>query len=99
MGRFREQFCKFHRAIGLDTENCFVLKNIVQDHVDKNILGESKMADQLTVLAKPLQSCSQQKASSQKKPKHEGWGYDRKLTPLDQPLEEGPWIHAEQRNG
>ena len=42
MGRFKEQFCKFHRAIGHGTENCFVLKNIIQDHVDKNVLGKAK---------------------------------------------------------
>ena len=38
MGRFKEKFCKFHRAVGHDTENCFVLKNIIQDCIDKNIL-------------------------------------------------------------
>jgi hypothetical protein len=54
MGRFKEQFCKFHRVIGHDTENCFVLKNIVQDRIDKNILGKNKTADQPAVLAKPL---------------------------------------------
>ena len=87
MGRFKEQFCKFHRAIGHDTENCFVLKNIVQDRVDKNILGENKTADQPAILAKSLQSYSQQKANTQKKPKHEGWRCDRQFTPLDQTLE------------
>ena len=30
MGRFMDQFCKFHRAIGHDTDHCFVFKNIVQ---------------------------------------------------------------------
>ena len=42
MGRFKEKFCKFHRAVGHDTENCFVLKNIIQDCINKNILIEDK---------------------------------------------------------
>jgi hypothetical protein len=42
MGRFREKLCKFHRAVGHDTENCFVLKNIIQDCINKNILIEDE---------------------------------------------------------
>ena len=45
MGRFKEQFCKFHRAVGHDTENCFVLKNIVQDCIDKKLLVEDEKED------------------------------------------------------
>ena len=44
-GRFKDQFCKFHRAMGHDTEYCFVLRNIIQDYIDKNILLEGKEED------------------------------------------------------
>ena len=32
--------------MGHDTEHCFVLKNIVQDSIDKNLLTEDKKEDQ-----------------------------------------------------
>ena len=46
MGRFKDQFCKFHRTMGHDTEHCFVFKNIVQDGIDKNLLVEDGKKDQ-----------------------------------------------------
>ena len=46
MGRFKDQFCQFHRAMGHDTEHCFVFRNIVQDCIDKNLLAEDEKEDQ-----------------------------------------------------
>ena len=45
MGRFKDQFCKFHRAMGHDTEHCFVFKNIPQDYIDKKLLVEDEEED------------------------------------------------------
>ena len=45
MGRFKDQFCKFHQAMGNDTEHCFVFKNIVQDCIDKKLLVEDEEED------------------------------------------------------
>ena len=42
MGRFKDQFCKFHRVMGHDIEYCFVFKNIVQDCIDKKLLVEDQ---------------------------------------------------------
>lgn len=38
MGRDKDQFCKFYRAPGHKIEDCFVLKNILQDTIDKEFL-------------------------------------------------------------
>ena len=54
LGKFKEQFCKFHRAVGHDTEHCFVLKNIIQDCIDKNLLIEDEDEEQPAVLTKPF---------------------------------------------
>ncbi|KAF3795176.1 hypothetical protein EJ110_NYTH05836 [Nymphaea thermarum] len=35
MGGNKEKLCKFHRAPGHDTEDCFVLKNIIQYFINK----------------------------------------------------------------
>ncbi|KAF3772064.1 hypothetical protein EJ110_NYTH58847 [Nymphaea thermarum] len=37
MGVNKEKLCKFHRAPGHDTEDCFVLKNIIQDFINKDL--------------------------------------------------------------
>ncbi|KAF3776599.1 hypothetical protein EJ110_NYTH47762 [Nymphaea thermarum] len=37
MGGNKEKLCKFHRAHGHDTEDCFVLKNIIQDFINKDL--------------------------------------------------------------
>ncbi|KAF3773105.1 hypothetical protein EJ110_NYTH56146 [Nymphaea thermarum] len=37
MGVNKEKLCKFHRAPGHDTEDCFVLKNIIQDLINKDL--------------------------------------------------------------
>ena len=42
MGKWTDKFCKFHRTVGHDTEHCFVLKNIIQDCIDKNLLIEDE---------------------------------------------------------
>ncbi|CAN6459222.1 unnamed protein product [Victoria cruziana] len=52
MGKFKDQFCKFHRASGHLTEDCFVLKNIIQDAIDKELL--SKEASSSEVLKNPF---------------------------------------------
>uniref|UniRef100_A0A5K1GCD8 Retrotransposon gag domain-containing protein n=9 Tax=Nymphaea colorata TaxID=210225 RepID=A0A5K1GCD8_9MAGN len=52
MGKNKEQFCKFHRAPGHDTEDCLVLKNIVQDAVDKEIIKE--VSEQPDILKNPF---------------------------------------------
>ncbi|KAF3776837.1 hypothetical protein EJ110_NYTH30217 [Nymphaea thermarum] len=52
MGKNKEQFCKFHRAPGHDTEDCLVLKNIVQDAVDKKIIKE--VSEQPDILKNPF---------------------------------------------
>ncbi|CAN6458299.1 unnamed protein product [Victoria cruziana] len=39
MGNYKDQFCKFHRALGHQTVDCFVLKNIIHDSVDKKLLS------------------------------------------------------------
>jgi hypothetical protein len=93
MGRFRDQFCNFHRAAGHDTDHCFVLKNIVQDCVNKNLFTDDGKGEHPVVLVEQGQSSSQkgvgirQKSSKPKKAKHDGWGYDRNFTPLGQPME------------
>ena len=94
MGKYLDQFCRFHRATGHDTEHCFDFKNIVQDCLDKNLFvknEEEKHPDLLTMQAQSSSQkgvSTQQKSSKPKKAKHDGWGYDRKLTPLGQPIEE-----------
>ncbi|KAF3783333.1 hypothetical protein EJ110_NYTH32506 [Nymphaea thermarum] len=52
MGKNKEQFCKFHRAPGHNTEDCLVLKNIVQDAVDKEIIKE--VSEQPDILKNPF---------------------------------------------
>jgi hypothetical protein len=52
MGKNKNHFCKFHRAPGHDTEDCLVLKNIVQDAVDKEIIKE--VGEQPDVLKNPF---------------------------------------------
>uniref|UniRef100_A0A5K1BFC8 G-patch domain-containing protein n=5 Tax=Nymphaea colorata TaxID=210225 RepID=A0A5K1BFC8_9MAGN len=37
MGGNKEKLCKFHRTPGHDTEDCFVLKNIIQDFINKDL--------------------------------------------------------------
>ncbi|KAF3789441.1 hypothetical protein EJ110_NYTH18079 [Nymphaea thermarum] len=37
MGGNKEKLCKFLRAPGHDTEDCFVLKNIIQDFINKDL--------------------------------------------------------------
>ena len=54
MGRFKNQFCKFHRAVGHDIDHCFVFKNIVQDCIDKSLLAEDEEEDELAILTKPF---------------------------------------------
>ena len=54
LGKWKDKFCKFHRAVGHDTEHCFVLKNIIQDCIDKNLLIEDEDEEQPAVLTKPF---------------------------------------------
>ena len=54
MGRFKEQFCKFHRTTGHDTEYCFVLKHLIQDCIDKNILIEDEEEGKMEILSAPF---------------------------------------------
>ena len=90
MGRFKNQFCKFHRAVGHDTDHCFVLKNIVQDCIDKNLFVEGREEEHPVALTKKevKEVSIQQKSSNPKKIKRDGWSYDREFTPLGQPIEE-----------
>ena len=50
MGKMKDRFCKFHRTVGHDTENCFVLKNIIQDYIDKNLLVEGAEDEKMEIL-------------------------------------------------
>ena len=94
MGKYIDQFCGYHRAIGHDTEHYFIFKNIVQDCLDKSLFVKNEEERHPDLLNMQAQSSYQtgvstrQKSSKTKKAKHEGWGYDRKLTPLSQPIEE-----------
>ena len=54
MGKFKDQFCKFHRTVWHNTENCFVLKNIIQDLIDKNLLVEGAEDENMDILKKPF---------------------------------------------
>jgi hypothetical protein len=54
MGKFKDQFCKFHRTVGHNTENCFVLKNIVQDLIDKNLLVEGAEDENMNIMKQPF---------------------------------------------
>ena len=54
MGKWTDKFCKFHRTVGHDTEHCFVLKNIIQDCIDKNLLIEDEDEQQPKILSKPF---------------------------------------------
>ena len=54
MGKWTEKFCKFHQTVGHDTEHCFVLKNIIQDCIDKNLLIEDEDEEQPEILSKPF---------------------------------------------
>ena len=54
MGKWTDKFCKFHRTVGHDTEHCFVLKNIIQDCIDKNLLIEDEDEEQPEILSKPF---------------------------------------------
>ena len=54
LGKWKDKFCKFHRAVGHDTEHCFVLKNIIQDCIDKNLLIEDEEEEQPAILTKPF---------------------------------------------
>ena len=56
MGKWKDQFCKFHRTVGHNTENCFVLKNIVQDLIDKNLLVEGEEEEEMDILNQPFPS-------------------------------------------
>ncbi|CAN6462673.1 unnamed protein product [Victoria cruziana] len=44
MGKFKDQFYKFHIVPGHLTEDCFVLKNIIQDAVDKELLSKEAIS-------------------------------------------------------
>ena len=54
MGKMKDRFCKFHRTVGHDTENCFVLKNIIQDYIDKNLLVEGAEDEKMEILKQPF---------------------------------------------
>ena len=77
MGRFMDQFCKFHRAVGHDTDYCFVFKNIVQNYIDKNFFVENEKEYWSTISVK-----SQQKSSNRQKVQHDGRNKDRKMAPI-----------------
>ncbi|CAN6472282.1 unnamed protein product [Victoria cruziana] len=62
MEKFKDQFCKFHRAPDHQTEDCFILKNIIQDAVDKKLLN--KEASSSGVLKNPFPSHGEGKAAS-----------------------------------
>ena len=53
-GKWKDRFCKFHRARGHDTERCFVLKNIVQDYIDKELLVPEEGEEQPAVPTEPF---------------------------------------------
>ena len=40
--------------MGHNTENCFVLKNIVQDYIDKNLLVEGDEEEKMDILNQPF---------------------------------------------
>ena len=94
MGKYIDQFCGYHRAIGHNTDHCFIFKNIVQDCLDKNLFIKIKEERRPDLLNMQVQSSYQvevstrQKSNKPKKAKHEGWGHDRQFTPLGQPIEE-----------
>ena len=54
MGKMKDRFCKFHRTVGHDTENCFVLKNIIHDYIDKNLLVEGAEDEKMEILNQPF---------------------------------------------
>ena len=54
MGKWKDQFCKFHRTVGHNTENCFVLKNIVQDLIEKKLLVEGDEEEKMDILNQPF---------------------------------------------
>jgi hypothetical protein len=54
LGKFKDQFCKFHRATGHDTELCFVLKHMIQDCIDRNLLVEDEEEEHPAVLTEPF---------------------------------------------
>ena len=54
MGRFKEQYCKFHRAMGHDTEYCFVLKHLIKDCIDKSIPIEDDEEGKMEILSAPF---------------------------------------------
>ena len=56
IGKWKDQFYKFHRTVGHSTENCFVLKNIVQDLIDKNLLVEGEEEEKMDILKQPFPS-------------------------------------------
>ena len=45
-GKWKNQFCMFHRAMGHDTEHCFFFKNVVQDCIDRELLMKDKEESQ-----------------------------------------------------
>ncbi|CAN6455436.1 unnamed protein product [Victoria cruziana] len=61
MGKNNDHFCKFHRTPGHHTENCFVLKNIIQDAVDKELLNQK--ASSSGVLKNPFPAHGEGQAS------------------------------------
>ncbi|CAN6462345.1 unnamed protein product [Victoria cruziana] len=54
IGRNNDQFYKYHRAPGHETKDFFVLKNIIQDAVDKELVG--KEASSSRILKDPFPS-------------------------------------------
>ncbi|CAN6454046.1 unnamed protein product [Victoria cruziana] len=62
MGKNKDQFYKFHRAPGHQTEDCFVLKNIIQDAVDKELL--SQKASSSGVMKNPFPAHGEGEAAS-----------------------------------
>uniref|UniRef100_A0A5K0UYI4 Retrotransposon gag domain-containing protein n=1 Tax=Nymphaea colorata TaxID=210225 RepID=A0A5K0UYI4_9MAGN len=48
MGGNKEKLCKFHRAPGHDTEDCFVLRNIIQDFINMDLqVGDDSIPEVL----------------------------------------------------
>ncbi|CAN6459298.1 unnamed protein product [Victoria cruziana] len=62
MEKNKDHFCKFHKAPGHQTEECFVLKNIVQDAVDKELVNQETSSS--GILKNPFPVYGEGKAAS-----------------------------------